>query len=476
MICKVYIERVHKIEVMKIGNLRVWNFRSIGSDNERPGIDIPLKPLTIFVGPNGSGKSSILYSILWMKLKEGPLYNPISINEKKFFGLQSYEDLAFGRNFTNWMGVEPTFSIDVTGEIKRVLEEINWEMLGIRKPEGGELTYGFKIRKNAEGQIDWRVNFRFGDLKLTVQNAYELVKGYTWLLATPFAEKAMGAGRLRYLVLRDFYIESRLKDCGLERKLGEAKMGEVRKIDRLVRLLLERLKNEFDEKLMFIGARRGYVKFSDVPEASQDVGYEGENMLKAMAYAYLNADLVIKRELTELLTGWAEKFGVKSLNAGLKENELLAVYMDVGMLNLASASYGQKQLITFLTQLVVSPRGSVVMIEEPEISLHPESQAILPLLFADIIKKHNKQIIVTTHSTILPLTISDAVSGEGLSGIRIEETLDVDDIALYHVTRDGNSTRVEEIELTEEGYPRYIPSFAKVEAELFERMSERVMK
>lgn len=47
--------------MIMITNLTIKNFKSIGEN----GIQIELKPLTIFLGPNGSGKSSILEVLLY---------------------------------------------------------------------------------------------------------------------------------------------------------------------------------------------------------------------------------------------------------------------------------------------------------------------------------------------------------------------------------------------------------------------------
>jgi predicted ATPase len=114
------------------------------------------------------------------------------------------------------------------------------------------------------------------------------------------------------------------------------------------------------------------------------------------------------------------------------------------------------------------------MVEEPEISLHAKSQMLIPLLFADLIKKHNKQILATTHSSIIMLALSDAVLGsEEFPDV---PKLKVDDIAVYHVERDKDGfTKVEPIKLTKEGYPVEIPSFVEVEAKLYEKILSRLV-
>lgn len=275
-------------------------------------------------------------------------------------------------------------------------------------------------------------------------------------------------GKFDHVLFGNIYIRNKILEYykELNKELGENVKEELRKIDRFLESILKEVKEELKKKLTFLGVQRGIIKLSEKPVARQDVGYKGEDTLKGLAYAYLNANPDVKNELSSLVSDWAEKFGIHDLNAGLLEEELRAMYKDIVTLDLALGSYGHRQLVTFLTQLIVAPKGSIIMIEEPEISLHPENQMLLPLLFADIIKRHDKQVIVTTHSSVLTLAVSDAIS----DGLKVE------DVAIYHVTRDENNlTKVEEVELTKEGYPKHIPSFARVEAELFDKMSERLV-
>jgi len=77
--------------------------------------------------------------------------------------------------------------------------------------------------------------------------------------------------------------------------------------------------------------------------------------------------------------------------------------------------------------------------------------------------------VVTTHSSIIPLALSDAVCGS--EDYPEVPKLSPDDIALYHVVRDEEGfTKTHRIKLTEEGYPEGgIPSFFRVEAKLYDR-------
>ena len=106
------------------------------------------------------------------------------------------------------------------------------------------------------------------------------------------------------------------------------------------------------------------------------------------------------------------------------------------------------------------------MIEEPEISLHPEAQILMQQMFAEVIKE-GKQIILTTHSSFLLLALSKVVKSDLISP---------DEIAIYHIEKGENGTMVnppEPLELNEDGYiTGWIPSYVRVEDQLFTEWAE----
>jgi len=99
-----------------------------------------------------------------------------------------------------------------------------------------------------------------------------------------------------------------------------------------------------------------------------------------------------------------------------------------------------------------------MMIEEPEISLHPKAQIDVLEMFAEAIKQDDKQIMATTHSHILLQALGYVVSKGWLSR---------DDIAVYHVEKRKTGTTAKQLPLGKEGYIRgWVPSFTKVERQL----------
>lgn len=72
---------------------------------------------------------------------------------------------------------------------------------------------------------------------------------------------------------------------------------------------------------------------------------------------------------------------------------------------------GIQNATTIITALVFSPRGSTIILEEPETFLHPKAIETIIDLCNDVIEKFDKQIIITTHSLEMLYGISSDLQG-----------------------------------------------------------------
>ena len=71
-------------------------------------------------------------------------------------------------------------------------------------------------------------------------------------------------------------------------------------------------------------------------------------------------------------------------------------------MNLPYLSSGQAQLLTMLTQMeLASPETRIILLDEPELSLHDKLIGDLYDYLCDFSKNNNKQVICSTHSTTL---------------------------------------------------------------------------
>ena len=227
---------------------------------------------------------------------------------------------------------------------------------------------------------------------------------------------------------------------------------------------------ELLNKFFLISSVRGNVPLEATTGSNiKWVGVNGQWLLELLAiiFGQRQHDVVASQ-----IADWASRFGMTGLKAGFwGGNRLNADYRDNTLkttLRLALASSGARQVLTVITQLFWSSPRSIIALEEPEISLHPKAQIDIAELFS-LITKQDKQIIATTHSSLLVLALTAAVQ---------KKLLQADDIAIYHVEKkSGRGTWVKRLPLSKQGrLLRWIPSFAKEERRLFQGWWETLPK
>lgn len=447
-----------------IRKLLVGNFKCIKE------LEIDLAPLTIFVGPNGSGKTSILESLALMSQcfkKNVPARSNDAIKGEliEYDGLRSilYKGLD---DVELCLGV----MVDIRTE-------------GIKRAVKKDLEYFSHLTESILPQ-DRISCYAYMDFlrKLSLDEKEIVEIGYVY-----------HESNSRYL--HSFVIDKRLTlsfgyDKVTERYISDPPDLMLKSpafpptfqvsnyASNFSSKLVEALKNELS-KVYYLSTERGSIPwtYATRPEKHSWVGKRGEYSLEILA-ELMRPEHDKKRLPYEIL---CERFGVKNVWAGWEsQHYLTSNYIDLyfnSAHKLPSLGYGSKQLLTIITQLAYSEPGSVVLIEEPEISLHPRYQCMLPILFGRAVNE-GKQILVTTHSSYLPLSLDIVLEGYRLEGQTTrgwgsyEVKLSTSDIIVYEVTRDEKDgcTKVERLELDEKGLKKGVPSFVNVERQILKRI------
>lgn len=230
--------------------------------------------------------------------------------------------------------------------------------------------------------------------------------------------------------------------------------------DRDAQANTNRLSSQLRTGACLISSVRGDVPHSVNARGNPEwVGVHGENLLLLLAMIF--GQLQHRRTARRIAT-WGQRFGIGDLHAGfIGGDQSSSDYMDSDLhvaLNLALSSSGSKQILAVITQLFWAPEGSLLMIEEPEISLHPQAQINVLEMFAEAIKQDKKQIIATTHSLVLLQALGYAVH---------KGWINRDDIAVYHVEKKKAGTAAKLLSLGKNGYIKnWVPSYTKVERQL----------
>jgi predicted ATPase len=162
----------------------------------------------------------------------------------------------------------------------------------------------------------------------------------------------------------------------------------------------------------------------------------------------ISTNLAYSRQLEGKLSGLLKQVTGVGLRAELVPSQSveLRAIAPVGQVNIVAEGFGTNALILLFLQLVNAAKGATVLIEEPEIHLHPRAQAELASLLVEEAKVEDKQIIMTTHS--------EHILGRLLTLVA-EKQLVPDELAIYAFEKDdkGECT-AGQIEVLEDGRVR----------------------
>jgi len=135
----------------------------------------------------------------------------------------------------------------------------------------------------------------------------------------------------------------------------------------------------------------------------------------------------------------AEGTELKSIGGGLYNLALKDPHVDIWA-NLADVGFGVSQALPVVVQSVYAPDNSILLIEQPEIHLHPRAQVAM----ADVLiaASGSKTLVVETHSEHVLARIRRRIA---------ERKIAPSEIAMYYFCPTPKGTAVNKIELNELG-------------------------
>jgi len=116
-------------------------------------------------------------------------------------------------------------------------------------------------------------------------------------------------------------------------------------------------------------------------------------------------------------------------------NSIDLMYTDTqlnGRFAMNMGGWGLNQIIPLVVQAYDCPPGSILLFEEPEISLHPGAQRELLVQLISLAKEENKQFILTSHSSYYLDTLERWAQSD-----KANEQECLNEISIYQVLRDG---------------------------------------
>ena len=200
--------------------------------------------------------------------------------------------------------------------------------------------------------------------------------------------------------------------------------------------------------------RREYQWAGSIPE---DVGQRGERTIDAILAATAREE---KRQLgfgkwrrpfQEIIAHWLRELGLihefrlEEIAEGTSLYRTRVRTSPSGVWTaLTDVGFGVSQVLPVLVLLYYVPEGSTVLMEQPEIHLHPAVQSGLADVMLNVAKVRNVQIVVESHSEHLMRRLQRRVA---------EQEVPCEDVRLYFVSLRSKSDQacIEDLRLNEWG-------------------------
>ena len=408
-----------KLRLLKRIALMLTHLHLKGFKSWRDTGDIDLRPITGLFGTNSSGKTSVLQALLLLKqTAESPdratVFNFGS--EKTPVDLGSFRDVAHAHDVNNileisidWKAQQPLRITDLKNRDRVVVDS---RQMGFTIQASQRL--GLNVEPVSVDQMWYRVNSttQFG----MAQNSLEAKSGYELFAKAPDFHLVRADGRAEALPAPDKYY-------GFPAQV-RAYFQNTEFVADLELALEECLRDVY-----YLGPLRAHPerRYTWSGTAPTDMGRAGESVVDAILASRERGDTIsgsagIQHTLEQYVAHWLKKLGlihafrVARLSGGSPVFEVRVRKSPGGAETLITeVGFGVSQILPVLVLCFYVPEGSTVILEQPDIHLHPSVQAGLADVLIDVWRKRKVQIILESHSEHLLRRLRLRVAEEEIS-------------------------------------------------------------
>lgn len=429
--------------------LRIQNFK--GWKDTGP---IRMAPLTLFFGTNSSGKSSLGQFLMMLK-QTAELPDRKTVlhpgNRQSIVQLGSWREMVFQRDTRN-----------------RIKFEYEWELpqrltvrdhLSMKSFTGRTMQFAAELELNDAGRDMPEVAYFEYCLPLVARSASSADKDRSILSARMSRKSAAST-----------YEVTTSDNYGLRRHRGRAwaiknpthfygfpdeVFAYYQNADFVRDLNLAQ--QQMFNSMYYLGplrtkAERLYTWSGITPES---VGFSGENTVTATLAAKNRKissgpgkrnrlfDETIGRKLKEM--GLVEDFKVNLISESRREYEVkVRVRKSSDWVDLPDVGFGISQVLPVLVQCFYAAPGSTILMEQPEIHLHPSAQAALADVLIEVInsreggRDRNIQLIIETHSEHFLRRLQRRIA---------EEVISEDCVSAYFADVSSNPAKLKALEV-----------------------------
>ena len=419
---------------LKLENFKAWR-----------EVDLTLGKVTGFFGTNSAGKSSLLQFLLLLKQTRNATDRGLVLDfggPTGLVNLGTFADVIHRHN-----------------EDSRIRWLLDWTLPKTLKiqdpgdPQGRPLLTGGSLRTQCEVSssrtrlLPHQLAYRFSDVEFQLQQQSDSAGDFELTTDSDKFRFRRGQGRawpLQHPIKTHLFpneVRSYYQNADF---LSDFELAYERLMD----------------SLYYLGPLREYPQrdYHWGGSSPDDVGQRGERTVDAILAATRDNEMrrlrprargVRKIPFQKIIAHWLNELDLIHdfrLEEIAKGTNLYRAMVKTSPSSVPTAlpdvGFGVSQVLPALVLLYYVPEGSTVLMEQPEIHLHPAVQSDLADVMLSVVATRNVQIVVESHSEHLMRRLQRRVA---------EEKASSEDVKLYFVSSNRGAAQLSDLRLNEWG-------------------------
>jgi predicted ATPase len=180
------------------------------------------------------------------------------------------------------------------------------------------------------------------------------------------------------------------------------------------------------------------------------MGIKGENAYEILGLSKLN-----QTPLIDMVGKWFKNhFNGWSLDVNIKKYPFLEIVLTKENkpadfeVNIADVGQGMSQALPSVVRAFLPEKDTLIVLEQPELHLHPAAHGDLAELFAESAINHNYNYLIETHSESFILRLRALIP---------KGKIKTSDFVIYYIDDDGDANTLKEIKIDEMGEVDFWP-------------------